>query len=97
MNTYQVVFLHSTGKSRDDPRYGAARHEHLAYVEELRRAGQLRLYGAVDGPLSEQVRSVFLYRVGSPEEARWIAERDPLVDQGWITVSVGEFVTGWKG
>src|SRR5207253_10337971 len=97
MNTYQLVFLHSTGKPRDDPAYGTAKDEHLDYVEELRRAGHLRLYGAVTGPPSDQVRSVFLYRVDSLEQARRMAEGDPLVEQGWITISVGEFVTGWTG
>jgi uncharacterized protein YciI len=97
VNTYEVVFLHSTGKAREDPAYVDAKAEHLAYVEKQRRAGYVRLYGAVGGAPREQVNSVFLYRVGSLEQARRIAEADPLVEQGWITVSVGEFVTGWKG
>jgi len=97
VNTYEVVFLHRTAKSRDEPGYAAAKAAHLDYVEQQRRAGRVRLYGSVDGGPGEQVSSVFLYGVGSQDEARRIAEADPIVAQGWISVSVGDFVTGWKG
>jgi uncharacterized protein YciI len=97
VHAYQVVFLHRTAKDRDVPEYAAVRAAHLDYVEQQRHAGYVRLYGAVRGEPSEEVSSVFLYRMGSTDEARRIAEHDPLVEKGWIAVSVGEFVTGWKG
>lgn len=97
MNTYEVVLLRATGKPRDDAGYAAAKAGHLAYVEEQRRAGRVRLYGAVDPPLEAEFTSIFLYRVGSQQEAKRIAEQDPLVEQGFISVTVSDFVTGWTG
>jgi len=97
VHSYQVVFLHRTAKCRGESGYAAARAGHLDYVEKQRRVGNVRLYGAVGGAMSQQVSSVFLYAVASEDEARRIAEADPLVAQGWVSVSVGDFVTGWKG
>jgi uncharacterized protein YciI len=97
VNTYEVVVLRSTGKSRDDDGYAVAKAGHLAYVEQQRRSGHVRLYGAVGAPLDAEFTSVFLYRVGSQQEAKRIAEQDPLVEQGYITVDVSDFVTGWTG
>jgi uncharacterized protein YciI len=96
VHTYEVVFLHRTAKNRDVSAYASAKAAHLEYIEEQRRAGHVRLYGAVKGEPGGLVSSVCLYRVGSLDEARRIAQADPLVEQGWISVSVGDFVTGWN-
>ena len=66
--------------------------QHIAHLTKMGQAG----HAVVCGPFSDQkdpsLRGVCLYRVGSVEEARALAEQDPAVKAGRLTVEV---VTWW--
>jgi len=66
--------------------------QHIAHLTKMGQAG----HAVVCGPFSDQkdpsLRGVCLYRVGSVEEARALAEQDPAVKVGRLTV---EAVTWW--
>lgn len=66
--------------------------EHLAYHVGLREAGQVVTNGPViDGP-DPSLRGLTFYRTGSLVRARELAEADPAVRAGRLTVEV---MTWW--
>ena len=66
--------------------------EHLAYHAGLREAGQVVTNGPViDGP-DPSLRGLTFYRTGSLARARELAEADPAVRAGRLTVEV---MTWW--
>ena len=66
--------------------------EHLAYHARLREAGQVVTNGPViDGP-DPSLRGLAFYRTGSLARARELAEADPAVRAGRLTVEV---MTWW--
>lgn len=54
---------------------------HLAYSMRLVEEGKLRAFGAFEG--SADKLGVFVYAAMPPEDARKLAESDPLVKGGW--------------
>jgi uncharacterized protein YciI len=62
--------------------------EHLAYLAGLRESGQV----VTNGPVSDQadlaLRGLAFYRTGSLEAARKLAEADPAVRAGRLTVEI---------
>lgn len=59
---------------------------HLAHLKRLRDSGQLIMVG----PLTDggQRRGVCIYRTGSLEEAKALAEADPAVQAGRLAVEI---------
>ena len=94
METYQLVLLwrgpRSTGEVTPETQEIQARH--IAHLQAMGRAGKM----VVAGPFSDQpdaaLRGACLYRVGSVEEARALAEQDPAVQAGRLRVEV---LTWW--
>jgi len=62
--------------------------EHLAYLESLRAAGQVVTNGPVLDQPDESLRGLTFFRTGSLHEARRLAELDPAVVAGRLTVQV---------
>jgi uncharacterized protein YciI len=62
--------------------------EHVAYHASLREAGQV----VTNGPVSEQpdpsLRGLTFYRTGSLDRSRQLAEADPAVRAGRLTVEI---------
>ena len=89
-----MVFLRRPEDARAYPEDVLARiqEEHLAYHASLREAGQVVTNGpVVDGP-DPSLRGLTFYRTGSLAKARELAEADPAVRAGRLTVDV---VTWW--
>lgn len=92
--TYELVILARgpAWTAEVSPEVEALQAQHLGYLDAMKQAGHL----VVAGPLSESVnpdmRGVCLYRTGSLEEARALAEADPAVQAGRLRVDV---MTWW--
>lgn len=79
--------------------------DHLAYQQELEKSGNLAFAGPLSDASGEKIEGsgMIVYRAGSLEEARKLAEADPmhktgartftilrwLVNEGSLTLSVG--------
>jgi hypothetical protein len=68
----------TAGKALPPEEVGMA---HLAYAMKLVEAGKLRSFGPFEG--SKDKLGVFVYGEMAIEEARKLAEGDPLVKGGW--------------
>lgn len=96
MESFQLVLLRRGPAWTPEvtPAVEALQEQHLAHLEAMGRAGKL----LVAGPLGDQpdptLRGVCLYRVGSVDQARALAEQDPAVKAGRLRV---EAMTWWVG
>jgi uncharacterized protein YciI len=94
MEQYQLVLLWRGAKSTGEvtPETQAIQARHIAHLQAMGKAGKM----VVAGPFSDQpdaaLRGACLYRVGSVEEARALAEQDPAVQVGRLRVEV---LTWW--
>ncbi len=89
-----MVFLRRPEDARAYPEdvLDRIQEEHLAYHASLREAGEVVTNGPViDGP-DPSLRGLTFYRTGSLAKARELAEADPAVRAGRLTVDV---VTWW--
>jgi uncharacterized protein YciI len=96
MESVQLVLLirAPTWKKLPAEEAEALQKRHIAHLEAMGKAG----HAVVAGPFSDQTdpayRGVCIYRVGSVEEARKLAEQDPAVQAGQLRV---EAMTWWYG
>jgi uncharacterized protein YciI len=60
---------------------------HLGYLDEMRRLGHLAASGPFEGQPDPTLRGLCLYVV-EPEEARRLAQADPMVRAGRLAVDV---------
>lgn len=90
-------------KGPDDVK--AALPDHLAYQAELERKGQLAFAGPMSDETGEEMEGIgmIVYRAGSLDEARQLAEADPMhtsgarkfvlrrwmINEGSLTLNVG--------
>jgi uncharacterized protein YciI len=63
-------------------------HEHLAYHVRLRESGQVVTNGPVGDQPDETLRGLTFYRTGSLAQSRQLAEADPAVRAGRLTVEI---------
>ena len=63
-------------------------HEHLAYHARLREGGQVVTNGPVGDQTDETLRGLTFYRTGSLAQSRHLAEADPAVRAGRLTVEI---------
>jgi uncharacterized protein YciI len=82
MTTYYVAFLYrgpawSAGETPDRARLQDA---HMAHIRSMAESGKL----LVAGPFTDDgdLRGIFVFRTGSLEEAKALAEQDPSVKAG---------------
>src|SRR6266487_6717125 len=72
----------------DDAELERIQREHLAHHARLRVSGQVVTNGPVIEPPDPSLRGLTFYRTGSLEEARRLAEADPAVRAGRLTVQI---------
>lgn len=96
MESFQLVLLRRGDRADEIPkeRLEEIQKQHIAHLDKLGDAGKI----LIAGPFSDQpdpgLRGMCLYRVGSLEEARALAEQDPAVQAGRLRVEV---MTWWVG
>jgi uncharacterized protein YciI len=62
--------------------------EHLAYHARLRQAGDIVTNGPVSDQPDDSLRGLAFYRAGSLAHARQLAEADPAVRAGRLSVEI---------
>ncbi len=86
MTTYYVVLLRKgpTWSPQVTPESQRLQEEHLANIRKMAEAGSLVLAG----PFTDNgdLRGMFVLQVGSLEEAKALAETDPAVKAGRLSV-----------
>lgn len=94
LEAFELVVLRRPADAReyDDETIERIQREHLAYGDGLRAAGHTVANGPVLDQPDESVRGLAFYRTGSLERARELAEADPAVRAGRLTVEV---MTWW--
>jgi uncharacterized protein YciI len=90
LEAFELVLLR---RPVDAPAYDEAtveriQREHLAYHGRLRQEGKVVTNGPVRDQADESLRGLTFYRTGSLGEARRLAEADPAVRAGRLTVEV---------
>jgi len=90
LESFELVFLlrHDNPSSYDAETLGRIEREHLAYLDSLRAAGHIVTNGPVLDQPDESLRGLTFFRTGSLDEARRLAEQDPAVLAGRLTVEV---------
>jgi uncharacterized protein YciI len=90
LEAFELVLLRrpSEPTSYDDPTLERIQREHLAYHAELRAAGHVITNGPVVEQPDESLRGLTFYATGSLARARELAEADPAVRAGRLTVEV---------
>jgi uncharacterized protein YciI len=94
LEAFELVMLRrpANARSYDDDTLDRIQHEHLAYHDALRAAGQIVTNGPVLDQPDESLRGLAFYRTGSLDETRRLAEQDPAVLAGRLVVEV---MTWW--
>jgi uncharacterized protein YciI len=95
LEPFQLVILQRPANPKEYPKeqLDEIQRQHLGHLVAMAKAGKL----VVAGPLGDQPdpkwRGLALYRVGSLEEARRLAEDDPAVKAGRLEVVVMTWYT----
>lgn len=94
LEAFELVVLRRPASvpEHDDETIGRIHREHLAYCDAMRAAGHTVAHGPVLDQPDESVRGLVFYRTGSLERARELAQADPTVRAGRLTVEV---MTWW--
>jgi uncharacterized protein len=92
---YQLVLLRRGPKANEIPEAErvAIQKAHIAHLEKMAEEGALVAAGPFDDQSDDSFRGLALYRVGSVEEARALAEQDPAVKAGRLRVEVMTWMT----
>ena len=88
LESFELVFLR---RPADPAQYDEAtldriQREHLAYHAALRASGDIVTNGPVTNQGDESLRGLTIYRAGSLERARELAEADPAVRAGRLEI-----------
>jgi len=95
LEPYQLVLLQRPEHPREYPqeKLDEIQKAHIAHLRELAEAGKLLVAGPVGDQPDPRLRGLELFRVGSLEEARKLAEDDPAVKAGRLEVVVMTWYT----
>jgi len=90
---YQLVLLERAPSAPDLDEEASDRlqRQHLGHFAKMRRAGLMTVSGPIRG--DDAIAGISIYRAGSPERARALAEDDPAVRAGRYTVRVMDWFT----
>jgi len=88
-----VLFRRGPATDIDDEELERLQGLHLGHLNAMRDAGFLKVAGPLDEQPDDDWRGVGLYNVGSLEEARRLAEDDPSVRAGRLSVDVMRWYT----
>jgi uncharacterized protein YciI len=91
----QFVVLQRPANPTEYPkeRIDEIQREHLAHLGAMARAGKMVVAGPFGDQPDPKWRGLCLYRVGSLDEARQLAEQDPAVKAGRLEVVVFTWYT----
>src|ERR1700722_6279636 len=97
---YQLVLLERSPEAPELDQEAGDRlqRQHLGHFAKMRRAGLLSVAGPIRG--DDTIAGICIYRAGTPDRARQLAEDDPAVRAGMYTVRVLNWLTakdaiGW--
>ncbi len=92
--SYQLVILKKGPNWTAEESEAATKRQaaHLAHLTKMGESGKMVLAGPFSDQKDESYRGICLYRVGSLDEARALAEADPTVQSGHLAV---EAMTWW--
>jgi uncharacterized protein len=90
LEAFELALLRRPADAQDYPEEQLERiqREHLAYHEKLRQSGEVVTNGPVVGQPDPSLRGLTFYRTGSVERSRELAEADPAVLAGRLTVDI---------
>jgi uncharacterized protein YciI len=90
LEAFELVLLRRPGNAPDYDQAELERiqQEHLAHHARLRDSGHVVTNGPVIEPPDPSLRGLTFYRTGSLEESRQLAEADPAVRAGRLTVEI---------
>jgi uncharacterized protein YciI len=90
LEAFELVLLRRPASPSDypDEELDRIQREHLAYYAQLRTAGQVATNGPVDGQPDPALRGLGFYRTGSLDGSRQLAEADPAVRAGRLSVEI---------
>jgi uncharacterized protein YciI len=90
LESFELVLLRrpANAPAYDEPTLERIQGEHLAYHASLRASGHIATNGPVMHQPDESLRGLTFYRTGSLERARELAEADPAVQAGRLSVDV---------
>jgi uncharacterized protein YciI len=94
-DTYQLVLLMRPAERAELPpeRVQEIQAAHIGHLTRMAEEGHLVAAGPFGDQKDERFRGLALYRVGSVEEARRLAEADPAVQAGRLEVEVMTWYT----
>jgi uncharacterized protein YciI len=99
---YQLVLLERAAEPPDLDEEAGERiqRQHLGHFTRMKAAGLLMVAGPIRG--DEAIAGICIYRAGTPERARKLAEDDPAVRAGLFVPRVRAWFTGkdaitWPG
>lgn len=94
-DTYQLVLLKRPAERAELPpeRVQEIQAAHMGHLTRMALEGHLVAAGPFGDQEDERLRGLALYRVGSVEEARRLAEADPAVQAGRLEVEVMTWYT----
>lgn len=95
LDTYQLVLLMRPAERTELPpeRVQEIQAAHMGHLTRMAEEGHLVVAGPFGDQYDERFRGLALYRVGSVEEARRLAEADPAVQAGRLEVEVMTWYT----
>lgn len=90
LEAFELVLLRRPQHARqyDDATTARIQREHIAHHAALRDSGEVVTNGPVLDQGDEALRGLTVYRVGSLEDARRLAEADPAVRAGRLEVEL---------
>jgi uncharacterized protein YciI len=90
LESFELVLLRrmANAPAYDEATLERIQAEHLAYHASLRASGHIATNGPVMNQPDESLRGLTFYRTGSLERARELAEADPAVQAGRLSVDV---------
>ncbi|UQA63500.1 YciI family protein [Polyangium aurulentum] len=92
---YQLVLLRRGPRATEIPEgeLEAIQKAHIAHLDKMAEEGAIVAAGPFDEQMDDSFRGMCLYRVGSVDEARALAEQDPAVKAGRLRVEVMTWMT----
>jgi uncharacterized protein len=90
LESFELVMLRRPpgAPEYDEETIQRIQREHLSYNASLRASGDIAINGPVMDQPDEALRGLTFYRTGSLARARELAEADPAVVAGRLTVEV---------
>jgi uncharacterized protein YciI len=90
MEKHYVVLLKRAPNAPklDEPALEALQKKHLGHLRAMFEAGKMVIAGPFDEQQDQTIRGMCIYRVGTIDEARKLAEQDPMVLAGRLRVEV---------